>query len=221
MQNASLSTLTKSSHQRQKNSLKSKSSLLFLKCWCKHVEHSSANPMKRYAKNEKKNSDLKYKKSEFFLPIVTFLSTSSSGHVKCSFHNTGETLSRKVHRRFTRGPKTLRKVTICSEKNVSSKKSSRHAECKVVIPDESFSPSWRRKKLLAKVKKKLRTPFPKINNNFFYFQKVFSWKKSTLLLKVFLLTLRMQFRQPCRKTFAESDNFFSDNPKALEKFTLL
>ena len=150
MQNASLSTPTKSSHKRQQNYLKSKISIFFLRCWCKHVEHSSTNPMKRYAKKGKKKSYSKYKKSEFSLPIVTFLSTSSSGHVKCSFHDTGETLSRKVHRRFTRGPKTLRKVTICSEKNVFSKKSSPHAECKVVIPDESFSQSWRKK---AKVKK--------------------------------------------------------------------
>ena len=121
MQNASLSTLTKSSHKRQQNSLKSNISSFFLRCWCKYVEHSSTNPLKTYAKKGKKNSDSKYKISEFFLPIVTFLSTSSSGHVKCSFHDTGETLLPKVHRRFSRGPKTLRKVTICSEKNVSSK----------------------------------------------------------------------------------------------------
>ena len=153
MQNASLSTLTKSSHKRQQNSPKSNISSFFLRCWCKYVEHSSTNPLKTYAKKGKKNSDSKYKISEFFLPIVTFLSTSSSGHVKCSFHGTGETLLPKVHRRFTRGPKTLRKVTICSEKKRFIKKSSRHAECKVVIPDESSSLSWRRKKLLAKVKK--------------------------------------------------------------------
>ena len=66
MQNASLSTLIKSSHQRQKKSLKSKISFFFLKFWCKHVEHSSANPMKRYAKNEK-NFGLKVQKIRIFL----------------------------------------------------------------------------------------------------------------------------------------------------------
>ena len=167
---------------------------------------------------KKKSFVLKVQKSEIFLPIVTLFFTCSFGHVKCSFRNTGETILPKRHRFFTWSPKTLRKVTTCSEKNVSSKKSSRHAECKVVIPDESFSPSWRRKK--SRSQTKFRPHSEKVKKVIFYFQKVFSWKKSTLLLKVFLVKLRMQFRQPCQKIFAESDNFSSENPKALEKLTL-
>ena len=102
--------------------------------------------MKRYAKHEKKTSDSKYKKISIFFPIVTFLSTSSSGHVKCSFHDTGETLLPKVHRRFSRGPKTLRKVTICSEKNVSSKN---HLDMQNASLSTLSEISYQRKKILS------------------------------------------------------------------------
>ena len=153
MQNASLSTLTKSSHKRQQNSPKSNISSFFLRCWCKYVEHSSTNPLKTYAKKGKKKFGLKVQNIRIFLAnsyvsLHKFLWTREMQfprHWRDTFAKSPQTLHS--------GSKNAAKSYNLFWKKRFIKKSSRHAECKVVIPDESSSLSWRRKKLLAKVKK--------------------------------------------------------------------
>ena len=121
MQNASLSTLTKSSHKRQQNSLKSKIASFFLSCWCKYVEDSSTNPMKTYAKNGKKIRTQSTKNQNFSCQYLRF-SPQVPLH---TWNAVSTTLARHFRQKSTDASlgvqKRCEKLQLVLKKNVSSK----------------------------------------------------------------------------------------------------
>ena len=140
MQNASLSTLTNSSHQHQKNSLKPKISIFFPKVlvWARITLF--CEPDEKVRQTWKKNFGLKVQKNQHFF---------SNSYV--SLHKFLWTREMQFPRHwrdtFAKSPQTLQSGSKNAAKSYNLfwkkrfiKESSRHAECKFVIPDENFSP---------------------------------------------------------------------------------